>query len=89
MPAHPLLQNIYGAFTVPYQDSFIIVGGGSDTTSTGFLDTIYKYEVDTDSWVLLDQKLTRPLVWSMAIMVDANIIILYVASSIFSYQSIY
>ena len=70
---HPLPRNIYGAFTVPYQDSFLMVGGGSDTPSIGFLDTIYKYEADTDSWVLLDQKLSRQLIWTMAMMVDADI----------------
>ena len=73
LAANPLPQNIYGATTVPFQDSFLIVGGGSDTPSYGFLDTIYKYEADADSWTLLHQSLTRPLIWTGALMVDVEI----------------
>ena len=67
-------MDIYGAYAVPYEDSFLIVGGGgSDVSGTGFLDTIYKYEADTDSWAMLDTRLPRPTVWTMAMLVDSEI----------------
>ena len=38
--------------SVPYKDSFIIVGGNSDFTR-GNLDTIYYYNPSLDDWELL------------------------------------
>ena len=43
---------------VPHEDSFLIVGG--ENGSGDRLDTIYKYEVATDSWTLLQATLPNP-----------------------------
>ena len=50
-PRPSLPVDIYWGASVPFQDSFLIVGGLSETEGT--LDTIYYYNPITDQWDLL------------------------------------
>ena len=51
-PKQRLPKEISTAASVPYQDSFLIVGG--DTFGSRY-DTIYYYNPGTDQWDLLNQ----------------------------------
>ena len=55
---------------VPYEDTFLIVGGHDGSNS---LDTIYYYEVDSESWSELDATLSSPSSQLEATEVDINI----------------
>ena len=55
---------------VPHGDSFLICGGESADSR---LDTIYKYEVSTDSWTLLEATLPNPTSNLRATSVDMSI----------------
>ena len=55
---------------VPYEDSFLIVGGESGDAR---LDTIYKYEPSTDSWTLLQATWPNPSSNLRATSVDISI----------------
>ena len=39
--------------SVPYQDTFILVGGWLDTASPTYFDTMYMYQPETEGWELL------------------------------------
>ena len=54
---------------VPYGDTFLIVGGND---GTGPMDTIYYYEVDTESWSELDATLSSATSQLEATSVDIN-----------------
>ena len=56
---------------VPYEASFLILGG--ESSSGDRLDTIYKYEVATDSWTLLTATLPNPTTNLRATSVDISI----------------
>ena len=56
---------------VPYGDSFLICGG--EGSSGDRLDTIYKYEVASDSWTLLTATLPNPTTNLRATSVDISI----------------
>ena len=49
-----LPYEIWDAQSVQWQDTFLIVGGFGNT---GVLDTIWRFNVDDSTWVLMDQKL--------------------------------
>lgn len=66
-----LPKTIYGATVVPYLQSFTIVGGY--TYMEGYLDSVYFYEVDADSWTKLDVTLPRKVQTVAAMMVDRSI----------------
>lgn len=53
-PCTPMPDRITSAANVPYGDTFLIVGGGGDVAKADF---IYMFDVNTDDWVLLPQKL--------------------------------
>ena len=55
---------------VPHDDTFLIVGGHNGKEH---LDTIYYYEVDSESWVELHSTLPRPTASLRAIKADINI----------------
>ena len=54
---------------VPFGDTFLIVGGHDGSSS---LDTIYYYEVDTESWSELDATLSSASSQLEATVVDIN-----------------
>ena len=59
------------ATAVPFQDSFLIVGG---VVSGGSLsDLIYRYDVGTDSWELADARLPAAASGVAATMVNSYI----------------
>ena len=66
-----LPKTIYGATVVPYLQSFIMVGGY--TYREGYLDSVYFYEVDSDSWTQLAVTLPRKAHTVSAMMVDRSI----------------
>ena len=55
-PKQYLPVDIHKGASVPYKDSFLMVGGySSDVGET--LDTIYYYDPNLDQWDLLEQKM--------------------------------
>ena len=65
-----------GATVVPYGESFLLVGGyvGYDVSPiTGTIDSIYQYEILSDSWTLLDTKIPFNAYNVIALMVDIDI----------------
>ena len=72
LPAgNKLPKSIYGATVVQQPQSFYIVGGY--TFMEGYLDSIYSYDVDSDSWTELDVTLPRKAHTVAAMMVDRSI----------------
>ena len=53
---------VYGADSVPYEDSFLLVGGADYTTSQP-LDTILNYIPSNDSWIEMPSKLNNARVY--------------------------
>ena len=51
-PRQNLPIDVYGGASVPYQDSFLVVGG-YQYNSDEFLDTIYYYNPNVDQWDLI------------------------------------
>ena len=50
-------EELYWAESVPYKDSFVLVGGRS---LGGSLDTILHYKPDEDSWIVMEGALNTP-----------------------------
>ena len=50
---------IYNAESVPFEDSFLLVGG-YDNSKYQYLDTILQYIPSSDSWLELPTKLRTP-----------------------------
>jgi N-acetylneuraminic acid mutarotase len=71
LSANPLPQPITLATTVPFGDSFLLIGGmtGNSSRKT-YLSTIYWYNPDEDSWNLLDASLKEGKAGVIAIVVD-------------------
>ena len=46
---------IYEGASVQLENTFLIVGGSN---STGYLDTIWTFDIETENWIKLNQKLT-------------------------------
>jgi N-acetylneuraminic acid mutarotase len=66
-----LPQPIYGSTVVPYEDSFLLVGGyNGNAEGERKLNTIYKYDVANDSWRLLTPHLAEVKYHVTAVMVD-------------------
>ncbi len=53
----PLPQQIGECASVPYENSFVLIGG---IGSSGHLDTVYEYEAETKSWKVHPKRLSRP-----------------------------
>ena len=65
---NPLPEVLYFAATTPIEDSFLLTGGyGEDER-----DTIYKYDGTSDSWILMDTRLTTPRYYHVAMMVQSS-----------------
>ena len=59
---------------VPYGESFLLVGGcHAGDNLREVTDTIYKYEVLSESWTLLDTRIPYKVVSPIALMVDLDI----------------
>ena len=52
-PSFPIASSA-GGESVQYEDSFLVVGGG---TSTKSFNAIYKYNLDPEGWIELPQKM--------------------------------
>ena len=57
--ANDLPMDIYNAESVPFEDSFLLVGG-YDHFQSEYLDTILRYIPANDSWLELPTKLRTP-----------------------------
>ena len=69
--ADPLPYAIDGATSVPYEDSFLLLGG---ITTGGYTDGIFMYVPQTDSWTnLYPLKMPRAAFGVTAMMVDRDI----------------
>ena len=53
---NPLPEALYAGASIPYEDSFLAVGGTLSNPSVES-DKIYKYEPDTESWTTLPKTL--------------------------------
>ena len=60
-----------GATRVHYEDSFIMVGGEIDNRKN--LDTMLKYQPETDTWIELGGKMRRGRYGTIAFVVDEAI----------------
>ena len=58
---------IENAASVPFGDTFLVVGGMSEAK---YLDTIFKYDAENAVWALLDASLSEARVNAVAMMVD-------------------
>ena len=58
-------EDIYYATVVPLDETFLLVGGYSDT--------IYKYQKDNDTWTLMETRLPSAVRSPIAMMVDVDI----------------
>ncbi len=71
----PLPHNINLGKAVQFGDSFFIVGGDLDNNFGGpYNDEILQYDVDTEQWISLPQRLDRPDLVTMAFMVPESLI---------------
>ena len=52
--ANPLPKSIAYAASVPYDNSFLLIGGRD---ANGYLADIYKYNPDNDEWTRLESEL--------------------------------
>ena len=52
-------MGIYNAESVPFEDSFLLVGG-YDYLQSDYLDTILQYVPANDTWLELPTKLSNP-----------------------------
>lgn len=57
--------------TVPYKDSFLVIGGFADGAEE--LDTIYEYDIINDYWIRKPQQLQLARDTALAIMVDDTV----------------
>ena len=67
-PKPNLPHDISQGVSVPFLDSFLIVGGES-LGETGFLDTIYYFNPGVEEWVLMDVRMEHKRVYHAAFMV--------------------
>ncbi len=58
-PDFPDDNGVYGAGSIPFEDSFLVVGG-SDDGGVDFTDNIYKYNPAEEDWELREEKLSSP-----------------------------
>ena len=57
-PKQDLPVDLAWGASVPYQDSFLIVGGDSDLEDD-YLDTIYYYNPSLDQWELMENMIMK------------------------------
>ena len=69
--ANPLPKSIYYAASVPYDNSFLLIGGYG--SGTGDLADIYKYNPDNDEWTMLESELKTPRYRHVALLVPQSI----------------
>jgi N-acetylneuraminic acid mutarotase len=59
------------ATSVPFGDTFLLVGG--ETTNGSKLSTIYRYNPEDDSWTLLDSRMKEGKRNVIAMLVDREL----------------
>ncbi len=69
-PAHRLPLRMATSAVVPFDDSFILVGGSMALGSKN--ESIFKYEVETEGWTRLPGTLTLPSGEMAAMMVEES-----------------
>ena len=69
----PAFDNSYSFMeSVPYRDSFLLVGGR--TGGESYLKTIHEYDASKEDWVLRSESLGEEKEATTAIMVDFNVV---------------
>ena len=63
-----LPEVLYFAATTQFEESFLLTGGYGEDES----DKIYEYDGASDSWTLMDTRLTTPRYYHVAMMVDSS-----------------
>ena len=72
-PGNPLPLPLADATVVPFDETFLLVGGFLSDDRPSYSDSIYKYEKQDDSWTLLDTKIPFRVSNPIALMVDIDI----------------
>ena len=67
--ANPLPEILYEAKATPFEESFLLTGGYGDVTYT---DTIYKFDVASEGWILMEARLPTPRNDHVAMMVESS-----------------
>ena len=73
LSGNPLPLTLEDTTVVPDGESFLLVGGYHEDNPTFATDTIYKYEILSDSWTLLDTRIPYNVSSPIALMVDFDI----------------
>ena len=68
--ANNLPKAIYGAAAVPYQNSFLLVGGQDTGINSG---DIYQYNAEDDEWIEMVSKLVKPRYYHAALVVRQSL----------------
>ena len=69
--ANLLPKTIGEAAVVPYDDSFLIVGGYN--ANDGYIQDIYQYDAANDEWIELEAKLKTPRSHHVALLVKPSL----------------
>ena len=67
-----LPKPIVGAAAVPFNNSFLLVGG-DDSSDLGFLADIYQYNAAEDDWLKLETELKTPKYGHVALLVQPSL----------------
>lgn len=60
---------LFEARTTPFEESFLLTGGYGEVTYT---DTIYKFDVASEGWILMEERLPTPRNVHVAMMVESS-----------------
>ena len=69
--ANLLPKPIGEAAIVPYQTSFLLVGGYN--SNDGYIEDIYQYDAAIDEWIELEAKLKTPRSHHVALLVQPSL----------------
>ncbi len=56
---HRLPHGLFASTAVPYGNSFLLVGG-LERHGGPAVDAVYKFDPETENWILMPQRLNRP-----------------------------
>ena len=71
--ANPLPKAISDAAVIPYNNSFLLIGGETDSLDSYFLTDVYQYNSVDDSWILLDAELKTARSGHVALLVERSL----------------
>ena len=71
LPANYLPKPIGEAAIVPYNETFLLVGGYN--SNDGYIQDIYQYDAANDEWIVLEAKLKTPRSHHVALLVQQSL----------------